>query len=98
VTPHVAAGCDHVYHQYTIRVPRRDAVQKALAESGIASTVYYPVPLHLQPMYSSLGHKAGAFPVAEQAAREVLSLPVYPELSPEQIERVAAAVTAAVLS
>src|SRR5713101_4194442 len=98
VTPRIAPGCDHVYHQYTIRVPRRDAVQKALAAGGIASTVYYPIPLHQQPMYASLGYRAGAFPGAEQAAREVLSLPVYPELSPEQIERVAAAVIAAVRS
>ncbi len=98
VTPKVAAGADHVYHQYTIRVQDRDRVQKALAAQGIASTVYYPVALPQQPMYSSLGHKGGAFPVAEHAAREVLSLPIYPELSSQQVVRVAAAVAAAVQS
>jgi dTDP-4-amino-4,6-dideoxygalactose transaminase len=95
VTPRVAAGADHVYHQYTIRVARRDAVQKTLAENGIASTVYYPFPLHLQPVYVSLGHRTGDFPVAERAAGDVLSLPVYPELTSDQIERVAEVISAA---
>ncbi len=99
VTPYVPAGCEHVYHQYTIRLqgrgPERDRVQKLLAERGIASTVYYPVPLHLQPLYSALGYKRGDLPAAERAAEEVLSLPMYPELTPEQIQRVAGAVAAA---
>jgi dTDP-4-amino-4,6-dideoxygalactose transaminase len=79
---------DHVYHQYTIRVEKRDALQHALSERKIGSAIYYPVPLHLQPLYASLGHKRGDFPHAERAAEEVLALPMYPELHPEQITRV----------
>lgn len=98
-TPVVAAGCEHVYHQYTIRIAgsaaRRDLVQKTLAARGIASAVYYPIPLPLQPMYALLGYKAGEFPESERAANEVLSLPMYPELLPAQIERVAESLVAA---
>ena len=86
--PLVPEGYDHVYHQYTIRVEDRDALQQVLTERKIGSAVYYPVPLHLQPLYASLGHKRGDFPHAERAAQEVLSLPMYPELRPEQIARV----------
>jgi len=96
VTPRVPAGSEHVFHQYTIRVPRRDAVQRFLAARNIGSTVYYPVPLHLQPLYAPLGHKAGDFPEAERAAQEVLSLPMYPELREEQIQRIAAVLAEAV--
>jgi len=95
--PRVVPGSTHVYHQYTIRVPERDRVQKHLAGQGIATAVYYPVPLHLQPMFAHLGQQPGSMPQAERSALEVLSLPIYPELAPEQIERVAAAVTAAVV-
>src|SRR5229473_720678 len=87
--PLVPEGFEHVYHQYTIRIERRDALQKFLSERKIGSTVYYPYPLHLQPLYASLGYKAGDFPHAERAAQEVLSLPMYPELRKEQIARVA---------
>jgi dTDP-4-amino-4,6-dideoxygalactose transaminase len=87
--PLAPEGFEHVYHQYTIRVEQRDALQKFLSERKIGSAVYYPYPLHLQPLYSALGHKAGAFPHAERAALEVLSLPMYPELRNEQIARVA---------
>lgn len=83
---------EHVYHQYTIRVEFRDALQTFLAERKIGSAVYYPYPLHLQPLYRSLGHKRGDFPHAERAAQEVLSLPMYPELRKEQIARVVEAV------
>jgi dTDP-4-amino-4,6-dideoxygalactose transaminase len=86
--PKVPEGFEHVYHQYTIRVERRDALQKFLSERKISSAVYYPHPLHLQPLYASLGHKTGDFPHAESAAQEVLSLPMYPELRNEQIARV----------
>src|ERR1700724_383665 len=86
--PIVPEGYEHVYHQYTIRVERRDALQKVLTERKIGSSVYYPVPLHLQPLYASLGHKVGDFPHAERAAQEVLSPPMYPELRAEQIARV----------
>lgn len=97
-TPQTLPGAEHVYHQYTIRVSgstTRDRVQKSLADQGIASMIYYPLPLHLQPMFAALGNKAGSLPVSERVANEVLSLPIYPELTAEQIERVAASVAAA---
>jgi dTDP-4-amino-4,6-dideoxygalactose transaminase len=81
-------GFEHVYHQYTIRIEQRDALQKFLSERKIGSTVYYPCPLHLQQLYAPLGHRAGDFLHAERAAQEVLSLPMYPELRKEQIARV----------
>jgi len=87
--PLAPEGFEHVYHQYTVRIEQRDALQKFLSERKIGSAVYYPYPLHLQPLYSALGHKAGDFPHAERAALEVLSLPMYPELRNEQIARVA---------
>jgi len=90
--PHEPEGCEHVYHQYTIRCERRDALQQHLASRKIGSTVYYPHPLHLQPLYASLGHKSGDFPHAERAAQEVLSLPMYPELRRDQIARVVEAI------
>jgi dTDP-4-amino-4,6-dideoxygalactose transaminase len=93
VMPPVAPeGYEHVYHQYTIRIEQRDALRKFLSERKIGSTVYYPHPLHLQPLYASLGHKPGDFPHSERAAQEVLSLPMYPELRQEQIVRVVEAV------
>lgn len=91
--PLVPEGYEHVFHQYTIRVEERDRLQQVLSEKKIGSSVYYPVPLHLQPLYASLGHKAGDFPHAEHAAQEVLSLPMYPELRPAQLARVAETVT-----
>jgi dTDP-4-amino-4,6-dideoxygalactose transaminase len=112
VTPRVPAGREHVYYLYTIRLDERaighapakggekeapsDRVQKRLRERGIASMVYYPVPLHLQPMYALLGGKPGDFRVSERASRQVLSLPLFPEMTREQIERVAREVRAAV--
>lgn len=80
------SGCYHVYHQYTIRSPKRDAIQQKLKEHDIPSVVYYPIPLHLQEALKFIGHKEGDFPVAEQIAKEVLSLPIYPELNDEDIE------------
>jgi dTDP-4-amino-4,6-dideoxygalactose transaminase len=91
-TPVTPNGCEHVFHQYTIRSTQRDALQKFLSERKIGSTIYYPVPLHLQPLYAGLGHKPGDFPNAEHVAGEILSLPMYPELSEDKIERVAAAI------
>jgi dTDP-4-amino-4,6-dideoxygalactose transaminase len=89
VMPPIALdGFEHVYHQYTIRIEQRDALQKFLSERKIGSTVYYPYPLHLQQLYTSLGYHAGDFPHAERAAQEVLSLPMYPELRKDQIARV----------
>jgi dTDP-4-amino-4,6-dideoxygalactose transaminase len=90
--PLIPEGYEHVFHQYTIRVERRDALVQNLNERKIGSAVYYPAPLHLQPLYASLGHKAGDFPHAEHAAQEVLSLPMFPELRAKQIARVAEAV------
>ena len=87
-TPTIPAGYDHVFHQYTIRAGNRDALHRALTEKKIGNAVYYPVPLHLQPLYASLGQKIGDFPNSEQAAREALSLPMFPELRIEQLERV----------
>ena len=91
--PLVPEGYEHVFHQYTIRVEERDRLQRVLAEKKIGSAIYYPFPLHLQPLYASLGYKAGDFPHAEHAAQEVLSLPMYPELRPAQLTRVAEAVS-----
>lgn len=90
--PLAPEGFEHVYHQYTIRTERRDALQQHLAARKIGSTVYYPCPLHLQPLYASLGHKPGDFPHAERAAQEVLSLPMYPELRKDQVSRVVEAI------
>lgn len=89
-TPPAHAG--HVYHLYTIRHPKRDAIAKALTDAGIACGIYYPIPLHLQECYARLGGKKGDHPVSERLAGEVLSLPMYPELGAAQIKRVAAAV------
>lgn len=90
--PYSPDGYGHVFHQYTIRVPRRGELQKYLADRKVGHAVYYPVPLHLQPIYTHLGYRAGAFPEAERASEEVLSLPMFPELKPEQVERVAEAI------
>jgi dTDP-4-amino-4,6-dideoxygalactose transaminase len=79
--PAVPDGLHHVYHQYTCRVARRDEVRDELARAGVQTMVYYPVPLHLQTVHAPLGLREGAFPHAEAAAAEVLSLPMYPELS-----------------
>lgn len=86
---------NHVFHQYTIRVPRRDAVQKALDKMGVSTMVYYPIPIHLQPIYSTLGYRPGSFPVTEEACQQVLSLPMFPELTEAQAEYVVSALAAA---
>jgi dTDP-4-amino-4,6-dideoxygalactose transaminase len=78
----------HVFHQYVIRAQRRDELRQFLAERKIGSEIYYPLPLHLQPVFSYLGLKAGDMPVAEQAAQEVLALPMFPELTEGEIRRV----------
>lgn len=82
----------HVYHQFTIRTRRRDDLKARLAEMGVGSAVYYPGPLHLEKAYAALGYGAGDFPEAEKAAREVLSLPIFPELTADEREQVVAAV------
>jgi dTDP-4-amino-4,6-dideoxygalactose transaminase len=94
VTPHVASENESIYNQYTIRVERRDELQAYLKERGIGSAIYYPLPLHLQKCFAYLGYAKGSIPEAERAADQVLSLPIFPELTQSQLEEVANAVTA----
>ncbi len=90
--PAVRAGVGHVYHQYVVRTPHRDALQKHLREKGIAALVHYPVPVHLQPAYQGRLPGADCLPETERAAREVLSLPIQPELQEADIKTVLGAV------
>jgi dTDP-4-amino-4,6-dideoxygalactose transaminase len=94
VTPYVEPVSEHIFNQYTIRAERRDALQEHLKARGIGNSVYYPLPLHLQPCFAYLGYKEGQCPVSEQASREVLSLPVFPELTAAQRDEVVVAVRA----
>jgi dTDP-4-amino-4,6-dideoxygalactose transaminase len=87
-------GVHHVYHQYVVRAPRRDALRDHLGRQGVGCNIYYPKSLHMQACFADLGYKQGAFPVAEKACEEVLALPIFPELTDAQIERVADAVLA----
>lgn len=87
--PPARDGARHVYHAYVVRVPHRDIVRARLADAGVQTGVHYPLPLHLQPAYRNLGYTHGDFPVAERLAGEVLSLPMFPELTERQIEIVA---------
>ena len=87
-------GYYHVYHQYTILADRRDEIMSALADKEIASAIYYPVPLHLQKSYSGLGYKEGDFPVSENLSRRVLSLPIYPELNPADVDLISETIRA----
>jgi len=84
----------HIYNQFVIRSQDRDRLRQHLSDKGIGTEIYYPLPLHLQKCYESLGYRVGAFPEAERAAKEVLALPVYPELTRDQIEYVAGAIQA----
>jgi dTDP-4-amino-4,6-dideoxygalactose transaminase len=86
--PREAAGAESAWHLYVVRHPRRDDLKKHLEANGVGCALHYPLPLHLQKAYAHLGHKPGDFPVAEKAARECLSLPIYPELTDAQIQRV----------
>ncbi|HEX2971425.1 MAG TPA: DegT/DnrJ/EryC1/StrS family aminotransferase, partial [Tepidisphaeraceae bacterium] len=95
-TPVIEPDNYSVYNQYVVRVANRDAVKAKLAAAGVGSAIYYPISLHLQPCFANLGYKAGDFPASEQACREVLALPVYPELTEEQIRYVAAKMLEAV--
>ena len=79
---------EHIFHQYTLRVEKRDTLQAHLKAQGIGHAVYYPIPLHLQPCFTDLGYKPGSCPEAERASHEVISLPIYPELTRAQLDRV----------
>jgi dTDP-4-amino-4,6-dideoxygalactose transaminase len=92
VLPRELPGAKHAWHQYVIRSPRRDALREFLTARGIGSEIYYPVPLHLQKALKSLGYKEGDFPEAERAAREVLALPMFPELREDEQQTVVAAI------
>ncbi|HTR01667.1 MAG TPA: DegT/DnrJ/EryC1/StrS family aminotransferase [Thermoanaerobaculia bacterium] len=89
--PAETPGRGHVYHQYVVRVAGRDGVRARLSERGVGSAVFYPVPLHRQKCFAALGGRAGDFPESERAAREVLALPMFPELTDAEVDRVAAA-------
>lgn len=93
LTPFEAKYARHVYHVYAIRVQERDAILRHLQEKGVGCAVHYPVPIHLQEAGSNLGYTKGAFPIAENLANEFLSLPMFPELTEEQIEYVARCVS-----
>jgi dTDP-4-amino-4,6-dideoxygalactose transaminase len=93
--PREMAWGSHVYHLYPVRVRDREPLRRALREQGIDTGVHYPIPLHRQPAYASLGLGEGSFPEAEAAAREVVTLPLYPELSEAQVDRICEAVRAA---
>ena len=90
--PAVAPSATHVFHQYTLRTPRRDALAKHLAAAGIGTACHYPLPIPGQRMFQDLGYDAAPFPAAWAAAREVLSLACFPELRPDEIDAVIAAV------
>jgi len=96
--PEAPAHCDHVYNQFVIRTNRRDELRDSLRRAGIPTEVYYPSPLHLQPAFAHLGHAPGDFPNTEAACREVLALPIYPELSERQqrfiVEQIASSLRA----
>ncbi len=91
-TPYTEPVSESIFNQYTLRVPRRDALKAHLAAKGVGHSVYYPLPLHLQPCFAYLGYKEGQCPESERASKEVLSLPIYPELTPAQLDEVVAAV------
>ena len=95
-TPHVAPGNESIFNQYTLRIAdgKRDALQAFLKAQGIGTSVYYPLPLHLQPCFAYLGYRDGQCPESERAAREVLSIPIFPELTRPQLDEVVAGITA----
>jgi dTDP-4-amino-4,6-dideoxygalactose transaminase len=90
--PAEPAEAPHTYHQFTIRAPRREALQRFLADRGIGSRIYYPITLPMQPAFAHLGHGSGDFPISEALASEVLSLPIFPGLTGEEQDRVSGAV------
>ena len=89
VVPRASAVCESVWHLYVIRINQRDALKEHLATRGISVGIHYPIPIHLQPAYRDLGHQPGDFPVTEEYSRQILSLPMYAELTPDILRRVA---------
>ncbi len=96
ITPYVAPESESIFNQYTLRIAdgKRDALQAFLKERGIGTSVYYPLPLHLQPCFAYLGYKEGQCPESERAAREVLSIPIFPELARRQLDEVVTGINA----
>jgi dTDP-4-amino-4,6-dideoxygalactose transaminase len=92
IPPYVLPGSEHVYHIYGARLPRRDAVMAALKGRGIDARIHYPIPVYLQPAYKHMGFKPGDFPATDQAVAEVISLPIYAEMTDAQIEEIAGTV------
>jgi dTDP-4-amino-4,6-dideoxygalactose transaminase len=89
VTPYAVAHAESVWHLYVIRTDQRDALKEHLASRGVTVGIHYPIPIHLQPAYRDLGYRQADFPVTEQYAHQILSLPMYAELTPELISKVA---------
>ena len=92
VLPHTAENATHVYHLYVVRTPQRNALQKYLSENGISTLIHYPVPPHMQEAYSSLNHKKGDFPIAEEIAATCLSLPMWPGMTRAMVDQVASTI------
>jgi len=88
-TPHCPDWARHVYHLYVVRVQNREGLQKHLAEAKIDTGIHYPIPLHLQKAYENFGYRRGEFPVSEQVAADILSLPMFPQLTHSQQKEVA---------
>lgn len=93
ILPTVNSKATHVYHLFVIRTSRRDELQNFLSKSGIGTLIHYPIPIHLQPAYLSLGHRKGSFPIAEVLAQTSLSLPIWPGMTESQVDRIANEIT-----
>jgi dTDP-4-amino-4,6-dideoxygalactose transaminase len=96
--PHASNDARHVYHLYVVRILERDRARSELHAAGVQAGIHYPIPVHLQPAYANLGYRRGDFPETERAAGEVLSLPLYPEMTAPALERVARIVKGSVSS